>query len=423
MKHGLNTAGALIVVGGQLACVAPRGDSESIGRDGLREPAATASSSSSEIEAQPRAARPLEERSARQVWSRWREANPSLSLLEPVRSAWQALAPADAGTPDAAAESDGSRAAGGASDAGAPGAADAAAPTGGSPVHPGAEVGPEPAPALPDDIVANSELPFHGVVGGERISARGVWRRLVRSRAICLGEQHDDPYHHNLQVRVLEGLARLERARPARRGELAVGYEMIQRPFQAPLSAYVRGELGEAEFIEQTEYQQRWGSDLALYRPLFEANRAQGLEALALNAPTELTRQIGRQGLESLSPELAAQLPELDLADAEHRQFIFGLFGLTTDDPAAASLENIYRAQVTWDEAMAQTASEWLTADDDRRVLAFAGSAHCHESAIPRRLERRTGIGMLSVAPILASELEGAPDAWQGYELLIVLED
>ncbi|HTV24351.1 MAG TPA: ChaN family lipoprotein [Polyangiaceae bacterium] len=306
-------------------------------------------------------------------------------------------------------------------DAGAP--TDTGADAGASPVHPGAEGDSEPAPPLPADIVASSELPFHGVVDGEVISSDEVQLRLADRLAICLGELHDNPFHHNLQRRVLESLAELERANPAERGELAVGYEMFQRPFQQPLSAYVAGELEEAAFLEQTEYAQRWGADLALYRPLYEANREQGLAALALNAPTELTRQIGREGLESLTPELQAQLPELDLEDAEHREFVFSLFGLSPDDPGAASLENIYRAQVTWDETMAQTATEWLESEDGRRVLAFAGVAHCHESAIPRRVERRSGIDMLSVAPVLASELAAFPDDYVGYELLIVLED
>lgn len=308
-----------------------------------------------------------------------------------------------------------------AADAGLPSEADAGADD--TALHPGIEDPAEPPPPLPADIVEQSSLPFHGVSDGEVISARSVWRQLKHSRAICLGELHDNPFHHNLQRRVLERLAARERARPAWRGALAIGYEMFQRPFQEPLSRYVQGELEEPDFLAQTEYAQRWGSDLALYRPLFEANREQSLPALALNAPTELTRAIGRDGLESLSPELQALLPELDLDDAEHREHIFGLFGLTPDDPAAASLENIYRAQVTWDETMAQTASEWLTGDDGRRVLAFAGTAHCHETAIPRRVTRRTGIDMLSVAPVLESEYEAFPEDWQGYELLIILED
>ena len=310
----------------------------------------------------------------------------------------------------------------GAADAGSSGGSDAGAGDDGA-LHPGIEEPAAPPPPLPDDIVAESRLPFHGLVDGEEISARGVWRRLQQSRAICLGERHDNPFHHNLQRRVLERLGQLQQDEPERRGELAIGYEMFQRPFQEPLAAYVRGELSEADFLEQTQYEQRWGADLALYRPLFEANRDQGLAGLALNAPTELTRAIGRDGIESLTPELAALLPELALDDAEHREHVFRLFGLTPDDPAAASLENVYRAQVTWDETMAQTASEWLTGDDDRRLLAFAGTAHCHESAIPRRVTRRTGIEVLSATPVLESDLVAFPEDWVGYELLIVLED
>jgi uncharacterized iron-regulated protein len=332
-----------------------------------------------------------------------------------IGAASTSAAALDAGAPpDAGAAPAGELAA---SDVDAGVAADAGA------LHPGIESPALPPAPLPPDIVAESWLPFHGVVDGEVVSARRVWLELQRSRAICLGELHDNPYHHNLQRRVLERLAAWQRDRPERRGQLAIGYEMFQWPFQEALSAYVRGELAEPDFLEQTEYEQRWGADLALYRPLFEANREQGLDALALNAPTELTRAIGRDGIESLTPELAAELPELDLDDAEHREHVFGLFGLTPDDPAAASLENVYRAQVTWDETMAETASEWLTADDDRRVLAFAGTAHCHESAIPRRVTRRTGIEMLSATPVLASELAAFPDDWAGYELLIVLED
>lgn len=327
---------------------------------------------------------------------------------------------ADAGSPNTETEL---------GDAGAPAegepaaSADAGAAGDDGALHPGIEdPAPPPAP-LPEDIVADSRLPFHGVVDGEEISARSVWRTLQRSRAICLGELHDNPFHHNLQRRVLERLGELQQDQPERRGELAIGYEMFQRPFQEPLSAYVRGELSEEDFLEQTQYEQRWGADLALYRPLFEANREQGLAGLALNAPTELTRAIGRDGIEPLTPELAALLPELVLDDAEHRAHIFRLFGLTPDDPAAASLENVYRAQVTWDETMAQTASEWLMGDDDRRLLAFAGTAHCHESAIPRRVTRRTGIEVLSATPVLESDLEAFPEDWAGYELLIVLED
>ncbi len=299
----------------------------------------------------------------------------------------------------------------------------------------GAQPAEPPAPSpLPLDIVATSELPLHGMAGDEQLSARQVWQLIARQEAICFGELHNDPYHHNAQLRALaRWLDRVVPARrrgPAHRGrfrerpEQAVGFEMFQRPFQEPLSAFVRGELGEEDFLQATQYATRWGYDFSLYRPQLELTAERGKSALALNARTELTRQIGREGLESLTEEQAAEVPELDLTDQEHREYIFSLFGITPAHPAAASLENIYTAQTVWDETMAQTAADWARPAEGpaRSVFTLAGVAHCHRSAIPRRFGRRTGAPMLSVAAVHAAELEGFPEFWVGYDLLVVLE-
>jgi uncharacterized iron-regulated protein len=137
-----------------------------------------------------------------------------------------------------------------------------------------------------------SELPFHGIAGywtldEEELSAGQAWSRLAQCRAVCFGEIHDNAFHHNAQLRALQFLA--EQSRGAER-RLAIGYEMFQTPFQAPLSLYVGGALGEAGMLEQTEYFERWSSDFTLYRALLEATRDAHLPALALNAPQELTR-------------------------------------------------------------------------------------------------------------------------------------
>jgi hypothetical protein len=80
-------------------------------------------------------------------------------------------------------------------------------------------------------------------------------------------------------------------------------------------------------------------------------------------------------------------LPELVLDDAEHRAFIFGLFGVLPEHAAEFGLEDVYIAQTTWDETMADSAARWLNASGEgARIAILAGNAHCHESAIPRRL-------------------------------------
>jgi uncharacterized iron-regulated protein len=296
---------------------------------------------------------------------------------------------------------------------------------GGEPSEPSADAGPpeppQPPPGLPRDIVEQSALPIYGLEAGVVLSESELWDRLAESPAVCFGEFHDVPAHHYAETRALDALA--ARAQHECR-PFAVGFEMFQRPYQAPLSAFVAGELGEAEFLAQTEYATRWGYDFALYRPLLERARDRRLPALALNMQREITRKIGRTGLVSLSEEELALLPELVLDDEEHRTYIFGLFGVLPEHAEEFGLENVYVAQTVWDETMADTSARWLsTAGPEALLLDFAGGAHCHRSAIPRRITRRTGEPALSVHAVFESELADGTFTPEGYDVLVVLDD
>jgi phosphoribosylcarboxyaminoimidazole (NCAIR) mutase len=58
---------------------------------------------------------------------------------------------------------------------------------------------------------------------------------------------------------------------------------------------------------------------------------------------------------------------------------------------------------------MADNASQWLTQHELRgqtaRLLIVAGAGHCHNTAIPMRVTRRTHLPVLSVRPLAQSEL------------------
>lgn len=276
-------------------------------------------------------------------------------------------------------------------------------------------------PALPENIVAESARPMHALVdGGQRLNEPELWERLASSRAICFGEKHDSPEHHFAQRRALEELA--TRSAAAQR-PLAVGFEMFQRPFQPALTGFVAGTLPEAQFLTDSEYRERWGFDFALYRPLLLTAREFSLEALALNAPKELTRKIGRGGLAALDASEAKQLPELDLGNAAHKAYFDAAMG---DHPMPAdgpSLENMYAAQVVWDETMADAAASWLArSGETSQLIVFAGAGHCHRSAVPARISRRVNVPVLSVTPVLQSQLPELEER-QHYDWLIVLED
>lgn len=282
---------------------------------------------------------------------------------------------------------------------------------------------PPPAPAsarepLPADIVARSALPMHALVGQTRLGEPALWDQMASYRVICFGERHDSPQHHYAQRRAVEELA----ARSGTGRRFAVGLEMFQKPYQPALSGYVQGELSEADFLVQSEWSERWGFDFALYRPLLEVARERRLDALALNAPREVTRKIGRTGLQSLDAAERANIPELELADAGHRAYFDQAMSGHPMPANGPKVENMYAVQVVWDETMADTAARWLTsAGADARLLIIAGSGHCHRSAIPARLARRVDVPVLSLTGVLESELgergHGEYDWW------LVLED
>jgi len=77
---------------------------------------------------------------------------------------------------------------------------------------------------------------------------------------------------------------------------------------------------------------------------------------------------------------------------------------------------------VVWDETMAETAAAWLSASGpDAQLIIFAGMGHCHESAIPERITRRTGIDVLNVMPLENAELQLFGAAPNMFDMIVLL--
>src|SRR5689334_6596471 len=82
--------------------------------------------------------------------------------------------------------------------------------------------------------LAAAALPYQVLDGrsGRQVEEAAFWARLQRARAVCVGEDHPNPHHHWFQLRVVQELGKRNPAK------LALGLEMIQRPFQGPLDDY-----------------------------------------------------------------------------------------------------------------------------------------------------------------------------------------
>jgi uncharacterized iron-regulated protein len=276
---------------------------------------------------------------------------------------------------------------------------------------------PAATPARPTEVDA-AALPFAIVDGrtGGAVAESEFWAAVDAARVVCVGEEHDDPHAHWAQLAIVDRWAQ------RRGGGLSLGLEMVQRPFQAVLDDFAAGRIDEAAMLSRVGWGERWRYDYALYRPIVDVAVARGASLVALNAARELTKKVGRQGLDALTADERAQIArDLVLDDAEHRAWFDGVMsafggaeahaGHPRGDaeplppghppvPAAPSADQIYTVQVIWDETMAETAARWL-GDGGRAMVILAGNGHCHDSAIVRRAARRGAAPAISVRPIV----------------------
>ena len=180
----------------------------------------------------------------------------------------------------------------------------------------------------PGEELEAAAMPYRilAVPGGAELSWDEFLAEVGGASAVCLGERHDNPHHHWAQLEVVRGLID-----PEDDGEAALGMEMFQRPFQGVLDDYVKGRIGEEAMLERTGWDERWGYDYGLYRPMVEAAREGGARILALNARRELVRKVSREGFEALSPSEREALPTLDLGDAEHHAWFWDVMDALGD--------------------------------------------------------------------------------------------
>ena len=278
---------------------------------------------------------------------------------------------------------------------------------------------------LPRGVEA-AALPYSIVDGktGKAVADADFWAALGGARVVCVGEDHSNPHHHWAQLEIVDKLS------AQRTTGLALGMEMVQRPFQAVLDDYQAARIDEAALLSRVGWGDRWSFDFALYRPVIRMAVDRGAALVALNAAREVTKKVVRQGLEALTAEERATIAkDLVLDDAEHRAWFdevmmgFGGAGAHGKHPRdgepaeeppppvpddevhqnvqpAPSADAVYTVQVIWDETMAEGAASWA-AGADRAMVVLAGNGHCHESAIVRRVSRRGVTPAVSVRPMI----------------------
>jgi uncharacterized iron-regulated protein len=273
----------------------------------------------------------------------------------------------------------------------------------------------KPQPAANKRGIEAAGLPYSIVDArtGREVDMAAFWAKVDASRLVCVGEEHKNPHHHWVQLEVMKQVAAHRKHE-----RLALGMEMFQRPFQGILDDYAASRIDEPTLLSRSAWEERWGYDYGLYGPTIRVAVAAHAALIALNAPKELVKKVVSKGLEGLTPDEKAQVPELDLENKVHRAWfdatMESMGGSTAhhhggeeknpDAPPMPSADRIYTAQVLWDETMADTAAKWLAATPNSAIVVLAGGGHCHDSAVVGRVKRRGIAEAISVQPVLDVE-------------------
>lgn len=238
---------------------------------------------------------------------------------------------------------------------------------------------------------------------------------LAKADVVFVGEQHDDPNTHRLELAILEGLAR-------RRSGVILSLEMFERDVQDRVDLFRAGAVSETEFLATSRPWPRYATD---YKPLVDLAVQHKWPIVAANIPRPIASEIAKAGLDILRDKATpdstwfakeAQCP----TDDEYFKRFKEVMGTHAN---AEQVQLYYASQCLKDETMAESiVRAWqaaAVATPGTRPLAvhYNGAFHSDSglgtaSRVQRRLpDVRTVV--VSVVPVKSLD-ELAPDEHKG---------
>lgn len=167
---------------------------------------------------------------------------------------------------------------------------------------------------------------------------------------VFLGEHHDDRATHQMELALLQAVAR-------RRSNVVLALEMFERDVQPILDQYLAGAIPEQAFLKAAR---PWPNYVADYRPLVEFARAHHWPVIAGNVPRKLASAVATNGLDGVSQLVdstrawAAGEFRCPGNDEYFRKFTQAM-GEHPMGPGGPTVEHMYQAQCVKDETMAES--------------------------------------------------------------------
>jgi uncharacterized iron-regulated protein len=223
-------------------------------------------------------------------------------------------------------------------------------------------------------------------------------KALSDARFILIGEQHNNPYHHQAQFMMIQALQQAGR-------KPAVALEMFRIDSQADLDKWIAGKINEEQF--KALFLDHWGGSWDLYAPIFLYARENRIPLVGLNVSRSITSQVAYHGFASLKEEQRGQLKGITCnVTQSYRNFIRRAYD--SHGHGGLSFERFCEAQLVWDTAMAIHANSYAVNHPDRIVVILAGSGHARKHGIPTQLKKLSAWNFTVILPQTPGVYEAA---------------
>lgn len=233
---------------------------------------------------------------------------------------------------------------------------------------------------------------------GKTISFSRMVQDVKKADIIVVGEVHDVPEHHQLQLDIIRAFH--ESGAP-----LVIGLEMFRTESQNALDSWVKGVLPLHRFI--SVYYENWRVAWPLYRDIFTYAHDHQIPLLGLNIPDGITEHVAQQGFASLGEKEKKQLPpgiSCDI-DPTYMEFIRRVY---TAHPQKTNERFIHfcEAQMVWDKSMAWRLIEYRKTHPGLKVVVLAGVGHAWKRGIPEQIARSSKYAVKVVMPWVPDQID-----------------
>ena len=223
----------------------------------------------------------------------------------------------------------------------------------------------------------------------------------ITSRPIMLfGEHHQNPYHHQWHLKWLERLHEVI-------DPLEIAIEMLPVQSQPVINQWMQNNLSDAEFIEQSGWDEYWSHDVNLYLPVLKFAKKKQIPIHAINVSKQLFKEVStkgwaeipnarREGMTDPGPASRAYL--IQLARSFRRHTLPSGEEITEEE--GNRFKRFIEVQLLWDRAMAEGIARVRQQPHAPKVMAMMGSGHMmHGFGTPSQLDHMGISGHIILVP------------------------